>query len=90
MTRQEFIEFLVSNDIPHEEYTENGADMVYVFSKDEFEKKKKHPRKYANLYVPYLRVSHFGEGNEWYTRESGWTCYMSQEKVIRKCKELGV
>lgn len=88
MTRSEFINFLNSNDIPYEEYTENGLDQVYVFSKREFNEKKKHPKKNADLYVPYLRVSHF-DGIEWYTRENGWTCYMSIDKILKKCKELG-
>lgn len=41
MTRSEFIRFLEANYIPYEEYTENGLDQVYVFSKKEFNEKKK-------------------------------------------------
>lgn len=88
MTRQEFINYLEINEIPYSEYTENGADMVYVFSKVEYNKKKAHPRKYKNLYVPYLRVSHFDE-YRWYTRDNGLCGYMSIKKVMDIVKELG-
>lgn len=88
MTRNEFIDFLKANDIPFEEYTKNGLDQVWVYDKKQFEKKKLNPVKNRNMYVPYLRVSNF-DGDRWYTRENGWTCYMNQEIVINKCLELG-
>ena len=88
MTRGEFINLLVEKKIPYQEYTEKGLDQVYVYSKDEYEKKQNHPKKYADLYVPYLRVSNF-DRDVWYTRENGWTQWMTQEKVLAKCEELG-
>lgn len=88
MTREEFINFLKENDIPFDEYTEHGLDQVYVYSKGEYQLKRKHPRKYKNLYVPYLRVSHFDE-DRWYTRENGWCEHMNQDRVLEKCLYLG-
>ena len=87
MTREEFINFLKDHEIPFSEDTNNGMDMVYVYSKVEYEIKQKHPRRFKNLYVPYLRVSNFN--GEWYTREDGWCSYMPEEVVIEKCLELG-
>lgn len=88
MTREEFIKHLDTNDIPYSEYTENGLDMVYVFSKNEYEMKKAHPRKHRDLHVPYLRVSHFNE-DRWYARENGYCCYMSEEEVLNIVDRLG-
>ena len=90
MKRAEFINYLVENNIPYTEYVveDKGIDQVYVFSRKEHEMVKAHPKKYKNLYVPYLRVSHF-DGDRWYTRENGFTSYMSIEKILGKCKELG-
>lgn len=89
MSRQEFIDFLVEKNIPYREYTEKGLDQVYVFSKGEYELKKKHPRKYSYLYVPYIRISHFDEV-EWYTRENGYTCYMNVDRILEKCMEYSI
>ena len=88
MTRTEFVKFLEENNIPFTEYTQNGADMVYVFERKAYEEKKKHPRKNKDMYVPYLRVSHFDE-KSWYTRDNGYCCYMNQKTVLEKVKKLG-
>lgn len=87
MTREEFIEFLKERDIPFTEYTENGLDQVYVFSRRAYMLKTKYPRRYKNLYVPYLRVSNFN--GEWYTRQDGWCEYMPVCNVLKICRELG-
>lgn len=88
MTREQFITFLKSDKIPFKEDTENGSDMVYVYSKLEYELKQKHPRKYKNLYIPYIRVSNF-DGDRWYVREDGYCSYMCKSAVIDKCVQLG-
>lgn len=87
MTREDFINFLKEKDIPFEEYTEHGLDQVWVYSKGEYELKKKNPRKYKNLYVPYLRVSNFD--GDWYTRDNGLCGYMSPVRVMEICLYLG-
>ena len=88
MTKELFIDFLDRREIPYQERDINGLELVYVFSKKEFLLKQKHPKKYKDLYVPYLRVSHFDE-DRWYTRDNGWTSYMSISRILEKCKELG-
>lgn len=90
MTREEFIKYLENNNIPFEDASKTikGYDAVYVVSKREYEKKRNYPRKYKDLYVPYLRVSHFDE-ERWYTRENGWVEYKTQEEIMKIVKELG-
>ena len=90
MTRSEFIDWLESVGAIYYANDENDAtDAVYIFGKKEFELKKKFPRKYAKLYLPYLRVSHFGErGNSLYTRDNGWCEWMSPENVKDICVKL--
>lgn len=88
MKREEFINYLVKKNIPYSEYTENGADMVYVYNRREVELKKAHPRKYKDLFVTYLRVSHFDE-DMLYTRDCGICGYMNEKEVMRKVRELG-
>lgn len=87
MTKKELVQFLEDNNIPYEEENVNGLEQVYVFSKKEYTLKRKHPRKYKNLYLPYLRVSNFG--GELYTRENGWCQYTPECIVLEKCKKLG-
>lgn len=88
MKREAFIKYLEKKNIPYSEYTMNGADMVYVYNRREFELKKAHPRKYKDLFVAYLRVSHFDE-DMLYTRDCGICGYMNEKEVMRKVKELG-
>lgn len=87
MTKAEFVEFLEELGAPYEEVEINGLEQVYVYSRREYELKRKYPRKYKDLYLPYLRVSNFG--GELYTRENGWCEYMPDSIVLEKCKELG-
>ena len=87
MTRQDFINYLVKLGVPFSEYTENGADMIYIHSRKEYEEKRNHPRKNKDLFVPYIRVSHFDELPRLYTRNNGYCCYMKLEDVISIVKE---
>jgi hypothetical protein len=99
MTRDKFINYLVENNIPYYEDTENGGilhDGVYVFDKKAYrrlEELKKHPRKYKyeieHCYVPYLRVSHFAGYSYWYVRDNGLCELESESDVMDKVKRLG-
>lgn len=85
MTREQFIELLKEKGVHFSEYCENGLDQIWIYSKKEFELKNKHPRKYKNLYIPYIRVSHFNEReNFWYTRENGYVEWKFFRDVINK------
>lgn len=87
MTAKEFMEWLDSIGAAYQ-FTDNDGrlEQVYVFDKGVYELKKKHPRKYRGLYLPYLRVSNFD--GELYTRQDGWCQYMSDDKVKEICMEL--
>lgn len=88
MTRDDFVNYLRDNGIPYYEYNVNGLYQVYVYSRKEYEMKKAHPRKNKNLYIPYLRVSHF-DGDRWYTRENGVTGYKSVKQIMNIVEKLG-
>lgn len=91
MTREEFIEFLSEHGIPFTcDYLACKYDGVYVFSKKEYNLKKIHPRKYKDLYVPYIRVSDFGhKRGRVYTRENGLVGYKDLSEVLDICLKYG-
>ncbi len=85
MTRESFIELLKEHNIPFEEIKlENNPeyDGIYVWEKEAYNKKHAHPRKYKDLHVWYIRVSHFDD-DMWYVRENGYVSYWSRDKVFR-------
>ena len=87
--KDELIIYLIENDIPYHEDTRiKDHYAIYIFDKDAYEKKQKHPRKYKDLYIPYLRVSHFDEEYP-YTRQDGWCQYMSKDKIMDIVDKLG-
>ena len=75
MCKNEFIEWLDSVGARYQDYSEGrGIDTVFVYGKDEYDKKHDHPIKYKNLYVPYLRLSwHQEDPRELYVRDNGLT-----------------
>lgn len=79
--REKFIQFLKNNEIHYSEYTCNGLDAVYVFSRKEYEEVMKHPRKNKDMYVPQVRVSHFNE-DRLYVKDNGWIRHMTYSDVI--------
>ena len=92
MTREEFIEFLGEHGIPftYDRLAYDKYDGVYVFSKKEYNLKKTHPRKYKDLYVPYIRVSDFGyKRGRVYTRENGLVGYKDLSEVLDICLKYG-
>jgi hypothetical protein len=87
--KDELIIYLIENGIPYHEETEiKDYYAIYIFDKDAYEKKHKHPRKYKDLYVSYLRVSHFDEARP-YTRQDGICSYMSKERIMDIVDKLG-
>lgn len=86
MTREEFIKLLDEIGAIYEESDVKGYDGIYICSREEYELRKKHPRKYKDLYVPYIRVSHFDE-DQLYVKDNGWCCYRSIDKIIEQVKE---
>lgn len=67
--------------------TDLGFEQVYIFEKTAYDKVKKQPRKYKDLYVPYLRISDHG-GNGLYTRRDGICGEMSDDDIKEIIDEL--
>jgi len=86
MTIGEFVNFL-DNHAVHYEVDHRVMVNIYVFEKRSFEKKEKHPRKNKDLYVPYLRVSHF-DGPYWYVRDNGWCHWAKPEEVLTQILKM--
>jgi hypothetical protein len=98
MTREDFINYLVENNIPYCEDTENGNDYVYVFDKVAYELKKKYYEgrklELKDIYIPYLRVSHFVDRGLlmttlWYVRDNGICEWTPENVVMDRVKSLG-
>ncbi len=83
MDREDFIMWLDSIGAIYQDLTEGrGIETVMVFGKDEYLKKKIHPRKNKNMFVPYLRVSwHYEDPRVLYTRWNGLTGYMNEQTI---------
>lgn len=86
-TLDELVRILDEKEMPYEETKlNNGYRCVHVFDKVAYERKKKHPVKYKNEFVPYIRVSdHNGDP---YIRDCG-ICYTSTwENVLKMIEKL--
>lgn len=59
----------------------NGLRMLYILDKEEAEIKEKHPKKYAQLFVSYLRVSKHDDHDYFYTRDNGVVGYRSDRWI---------
>lgn len=66
----------------------NGFEMIYVFEKDAYDNKKKHPRKYKDLYVSYLRISKHDGDERFYTKMDGITRYLPDYRIKKIIDEL--
>ena len=62
--------------------TINGLRQIYVYDKDAYDLKEKHPRKNGDLYTSYLRISDHG-GDGLYTRQDGICREMTDEEIKR-------
>lgn len=69
-----------------EEIPEKGIDNVWIFSRKEYDAKKKHPRKFKDLYVPYMRVSHF-EKKRQYVRDNGWCETINDKELMKRLEK---
>lgn len=71
---------------------------IYVEDKRVREFKDSLPKTRSDVYVPYIRVSHFDGSEKYgmetrngflYIRENGYTYWMKVSDVIKKCEEYG-
>lgn len=83
---KEFIDYLNNLDARYYVDTEGGVEKIYIFAKKDYDLVHKHPRKYKNRYVPYIRVSHF-EGNRVYVRDNGLCEYRSLDVLKKKIEK---
>lgn len=74
-------EYLDKIGARYETVTTGDFKQIYVFEKDAYDKKHKHPRKYKDLYVSYLRISCHPGHIGLYTRRDGICGYMTDETV---------
>ena len=68
-------------------YDGMGIEQVYVFDKAVYDKKHKHPRKYKDLYVPYLRLSDHGDDGL-YAKRDGYCEHMTDDEIKEVIDEL--
>ena len=88
MTREEFVEYVKSTGLEYDDNPKgfgDDYDGMYIFGY-ESKLKKAHPRKYKNLYVPYLRVSNFD--GTWYVRDNGYCHHATENEVVRLVEKL--
>lgn len=93
-TRTDFIELLDQidaeyqvDDMPRPEGV--SYDGIYIFDKLACKLKRNRPNKYKDLYIPYLRVSHFQEKNGvWYTKHNGVCRWMKFYEALNIIYDL--
>lgn len=78
MLKEDWINYLESNKAVYSEDTVNGEEFIYVVGKKQYELRKK--RAYKDIYVPYIRLSHFGDRQ--YVRDNGW-CEWLPDCVVK-------
>lgn len=87
MEKEELIQLCEEMGVPYIAETNSlGEEIVYVYDAGIYELKHKNPRKYNDVFLPYLRVSNFGP--EPYTRHNGWCQYANRQYIVDILKEL--
>lgn len=86
MTKQEFIDYLGNMHATYVDESTDDYECVIVYGNATniitFTGEKR-------IYVPYLRVSHFGEReSELYVRDNGYCDWYSIERIHEICHEL--
>ena len=97
MLREDFIKLVEKLGLPYKEANikmlrKKDYDGIYVYGKEAYELVAKHPRKYKDLFVPYIRVSHFdGEcGEPMYIRDNGICRNINDKDLVFRLYELSV
>ena len=93
MFREDFIALVEELGLPYKEakiglLRDKEYDGIYVYNKHEYEMFVKDPKKYKNLYVPYIRVSDFG--SEMYVRDNGYCYYTNDYDLKLKLQQMAV
>lgn len=84
MTCMEMMNWLDKVGARYEHERLENVDFIYIYAKDVYDRKINHPKKYANEYLPYLRLSwHYDEEDDRiYVRDNGYTGYRSSEWIM--------
>ena len=83
INKENFVKWLKDNEVTFE-IPDRDIYTIFVYSKMEYEMKNKHPRKYKNIYIPYIRISwHDDKPEAVYTRWNGVCEYMTEKTVKR-------
>lgn len=95
MLRKDFIKLVEGLGLPYKEANvqmlrNKDYDGIYVYGKEAYELVMKHPRKYKDLFVPYIRVSHFdgGFGEPMYIRDNGICGNINDKDLVFRLYEL--
>lgn len=101
MTKEQFLKILDDYKVKYIEVKPRDDwdyYQIYVEDRRARELKNSNPEKYKDVYVPYIRVSHFDGCEKYgfetrvgflYTRENGYTTWMKEREVIKRCREYG-
>lgn len=77
---EKFINYCNEHKVPYDLIEYNGREFMYVYNSKRYKLKTTKPRKYKDLYVPYIRIS-FHSG-DWYVRNNGICSYMSEIMIF--------
>lgn len=83
---EKFINYCDEHKIPYNLENYNGTEFMYVYNSERYKLKTTKPRKYKDLYVPYIRIS-FHDG-DWFVRNNGICEYMPELVIFASIEEL--
>lgn len=95
MYKEDIIELIKELDLPYQVYKHEllegeEYEAIYVYGKRSYMLRTKYPRRYKNLYQPYLRISHYYEGRL-YVRDNGYCEFVNpvwlKERLMKMVKE---
>ncbi len=87
MNKEMLLEKLKELDLPYEVTGFEDKEQIYVCARNAYKKKKEHPNKYKDLYLPYCRVS-FYAGGKIYVRDNGLCHYVNKHQLMEILERL--
>ena len=82
---EKFINYCDEHKVPYELTKYNGREFMYVYNSKRYKLKSTKPRKYKDLYVPYIRIS--SHDGRWYVRDNGWCDYMPESVIFESIEK---
>ena len=87
MDKEMLLEKLKEMDLPYDVTGSGEDERIYVCARNAYKKKKEHPSKYKDLYVPYCRIS-FHSGGMIYVRDNGLCYYVNEQRLMELLERL--